>query len=221
MALLLYRLRLNLADRAVRRDLANAYDMHRTLSRAFVDSDQGPVHPFLWRLEPSSNDEPPVLLLQAASSAHWAQLPSGYLLSCQERCWDPAAVLYSGRRVMFRLRANPTVHRVPQAELTAKPPGQSARGRRKRLGLWRETEQLQWLHRQAQRVGLACVEATVSQSERLRCRKRDGTITLASAQFDGRAVIADPAALVAGISAGLGHGRMLGHGLLSLAPLRA
>ena len=221
MTLLLYQLRLNLAHRAVRRDLANAYDMHRTLSRAFAGSDQSPVHPFLWRLEPSSNDEPPLLLVQAANPARWAQLPSSYLLSCQERCWDPAAVLHSGRRVVFRLRANPTVHRVPQAERTAATAGLSMRGQRKRLGLWREAEQLEWLQRQAQQVGLDSVEATVSQSERLRCRKRVCTITLASAQFDGRAVIADPAALVAGLSAGIGHGRMLGHGLLSLAPLRS
>jgi hypothetical protein len=55
----------------------------------------------------------------------------------------------------------------------------------------------------------------------MRCRKHDGMITLASAQFDGRAVIADPVALVAGVCSGIGHGRMLGHGLLSLAPLRS
>jgi CRISPR system Cascade subunit CasE len=89
------------------------------------------------------------------------------------------------------------------------------------LGLWREAEQLEWLQRQAQRVGLASVEAAVSEAERMRCRKHDGMITLASAQFDGRAVIADPVALVAGVTSGIGHGRMLGHGLLSLAPLRS
>lgn len=221
MSVLLYQLRLNIADRAVRRDLSNAYDMHRTLSRAFANSDQGAVQPFLWRLEAISGDQEPLVLLQSTSAAHWAELPSGYLLNCQERCWDPAAVLHAGRRVTFRLRANPTVHRVPQAEASTAPLSPSARGRRKRLGLWREAEQLDWLQRQAQRVGLASVEAAVSQAERLRCRKRDSTITLASAQFDGRAVIADPTALVAGLCSGIGHGRMLGHGLLSLAPLRS
>jgi CRISPR system Cascade subunit CasE len=221
MSLLLYQLRLSLADRAVRRDLASAYEMHRTLSRAFVDSDQGPVNPFLWRLEPSSGDQAPHVLLQSACEARWSGLPTGYMLSCQERRWDPAAVLHPGRRVAFRLRANPTVNRVPQSEGSAVTAGQSARGRRKRLGLWREAEQLEWLQRQAQRVGLASVEAAVSEAERMRCRKHDGMITLASAQFDGRAVIADPAALVAGVTSGIGHGRMLGHGLLSLAPLRS
>ena len=221
MSLLLYQLRLNLVDRAVRRDLGNAYDMHRTLSRAFVESDQASVHPFLWRIEPSPNDEPPLLLLQSSRPASWSQLPNGYLLSCQERCWDPAPVLTPGRRVAFRLRANPTIHRAPRAEVAVDAPGQSSRGHRKRLGLWREAEQLEWLQRQAQRAGLVSVEAAVSQADRLRCRKRDTMITLASAQFDGRAVIADPAALVTAVRSGIGHGRMLGHGLLSLAPVRS
>lgn len=221
MTLLLYQLHLNLADRSVRRDLGNAYDMHRTLSRAFSESDHGPVQPFLWRLEPSSNDELPLLLLQSSSPARWSQLPSGYLISCHERRWDPAAVLQPGRRVVFRLRANPTVHRAPPSETADASAGHSARGRRKRLGLWREAEQLEWLQRQAQRVGLVSVDAAVSQAERLRCRKRDNTITLASAQFDGRAIIADSTALVAAVQTGIGHGRMLGQGLLSLAPVRA
>jgi CRISPR system Cascade subunit CasE len=221
MSLSFYQLRLNLTDRAVRRDLGNAYDMHRTLSRLFHDIDHGVLHPFLWRLEPCKYDDPPVILIQSASQALWTQLPSGYMLSYNQRSWDPASVLRSGRRVLFRLRANPTVHRVPKVNGIAVTTEQSARGCRKRLGLWSETEQLEWLQRQAQRVGLASVEAAVSHSERLRCRKRDVFITVASAQFDGRAVIADPDLLVAGLCTGIGHARMLGHGLLTLAPMRS
>jgi CRISPR system Cascade subunit CasE len=217
MALYLYKLHLNLADRGVRRDLGNAYEMHRSLSRAFVDQDQTTVHSFLWRMEVTPADATPTLLIQSAKEAQWGALAPGWLLEWQERSWDPEAAFRPGLRVVFRLRANPTVTRVPN-EL--KQEGQSARGRRKRLGLWSEEDQLQWLQRQAQRVGLATVEAAVSQSDRLRCRKHGATITMASAQFDGRAVIADPGALVAAVCNGIGHGRMLGHGLLSLAPLR-
>lgn len=46
-------------------------------------------------------------------------------------------------------------------------------------------------------------------------------MTVATAQFDGQADIADPDALTAGGCSGIGHARMLGLGLVSVAPLRA
>jgi CRISPR system Cascade subunit CasE len=217
MSLFLYKLHLNLTFRDVRRDLSNVYEMHRSLSRAFVDSVHDKITPFLWRKEATTGDANPSLLVQTATEAHWDALPPDWLLEWQERRWDPQAAFRPGLRVTFRLRANPTVNRLPSEQESK---GESARGRRKRLGLWREEDQLNWLQRQAQRAGLASVEASISHAERLRCRKRDNIITMASAQFDGNAIIADPDALVTAVCNGIGHGRMLGHGLLSLAPQR-
>jgi CRISPR system Cascade subunit CasE len=53
MTLLLNRLTLNLGHRDVRRDMGNAYDMHRTLARAVASGPDDTVQPFLWRLETS------------------------------------------------------------------------------------------------------------------------------------------------------------------------
>lgn len=217
MTLILYKLHLNLADRGVRRDLSNAYEMHRSLSRAFVNLEHATLHPFLWRKETTIGDTSPFLLVQSATVAQWDALAPGWLLEWQERHWDPQTVFRPGLRVSFRLRANPTVNRLPDGQEQQEG---SARGRRKRLGLWHEEDQLKWLQRQAQRAGLASVEAAISQADRLRCRKRENTITMASAQFDGKALIADKEALVKAVCNGIGHGRMLGHGLLSLAPER-
>ena len=217
MSLFLYKLHLNLADRDVRRDLSSNYEMHRSLSRAFVDSEHDKITPFLWRKETTTGDTSPFLLIQAPTEARWDALAPGWLLEWQERRWDPQAAFRPGLRVTFRLRANPTVNRLPNAQ---EQRGESARGRRKRLGLWREEDQLNWLQRQAQRAGLTSVEASVSQAERLRCRKHENAITMASAQFDGNAMIADPDALVIAVCNGIGHGRAFGHGLLSLAPQR-
>ena len=219
MTLLLSQLSLNLSHREVRRDLGNAYDLHRTLARAFVDGPEAEVKPFLWRLESGRPLEPPRILVQSAAEPAWEQLPDGYLSSLADRAWKPEAVFLAGRAVKLRVLANPTVCRVPTPSADNPAPGGPARGQRKRLGLWREDEQLEWLLRQAQRLGLSQVQAAVSRSERWRCRRGKSPLTVAVAQFDGQAVIADPDALAAGVRSGIGHARMLGLGLVSVAPL--
>jgi CRISPR system Cascade subunit CasE len=219
MTLLLSQLSLNLSHREVRRDLGNAYDLHRTLSRAFVDGPEAVVKPFLWRLETGRPMEPPRILVQSGAEPVWDQLPEGYVTSLAERAWRPEAVFLAGRAVKLRVLANPTVCRVPTPSKDKPCPEGPARGQRKRLGLWREDEQLEWLLRQAQRLGLSKVQAAVSRSERWRCRRGKSPLTVAVAQFDGQAVIADPDALAAGVRSGIGHARMLGLGLVSIAPL--
>lgn len=219
MTLLLSQLSLNLNHREVRRDLGNAYDLHRTLSRAFVDGPEAVVKPFLWRLESGRPLEPPRILVQSGAEPIWDQLPEGYVMSLADRAWRPEAVFLAGRAVKLRVLANPTVCRMPTPTKDNPVPEGPARGQRKRLGLWREDEQLEWLLRQAQRLGLSEVQAAVSRSERWRCRRGKSPLTVAVAQFDGQAVIADPDALAAGVRSGIGHARMLGLGLVSVAPL--
>ena len=155
MTLLLSQLSLNLNHRQVRRDLGNAYDLHRTLSRAFVDGPEAVVKPFLWRLESGRPMEPPRILVQSGAEPIWNQLPEGYVTSLADRAWRPEAVFLAGRAVKLRVLANPTVCRVPTPTKDNPVPEGPARGKRKRLGLWREDEQLEWLLRQAQRLGLS------------------------------------------------------------------
>jgi CRISPR system Cascade subunit CasE len=221
MTLLLSQLSLNLSHREVRRDLGNAYDLHRTLARAFADGPEAAVKPFLWRLESGRPVDPPRILVQSAAEPDWERLPDGYVSSLADRAWMPEAVFRYGRAVRLRVLANPTVCRVPTPSADNPASGGPARGKRKRLGLWREDEQLEWLLRQARRLGLSDVQATVSRSERWRCRRGGSALTVAVAQFDGEALIADPEALAAGVRSGIGHARMLGLGLVSVAPLRS
>ncbi len=221
MTLVLSQIALNLGHRDVRRDLGSAYDMHRTLAKAFADGPTSEVRPFLWRLEPIRGAESPLLLVQSESDPIWSALPQDYLQHQAQRSWRPEDVLAKGCRLRFRLRANPTVNRVPPNQEGQPEAEGPARGRRKRLGLWKEEEQLVWLQRQAERIGLACVEAVVTTSERLQCRRRGSLVTVAAAQFEGQAVIDDPMALSSGIRVGVGHARMLGLGLMSVAPLRS
>lgn len=184
-----------------RRDLANRYDLHRTLCRAFDEpADARP----LWRLELLRPGEPPRLLVQSRAAPDWARLHAahpGYLADARSKPLDLAGHLAPGLRLRFRLEANPTVTRAG-----------------KRHGLRREDEQLAWLQRQAARGGFAVEAAVVTREERLALRKpgQPRPIVLHAVTYDGRLVVADPDPLAAALDTGLGHGKALGLGLLSL-----
>ncbi|MCK6426064.1 MAG: type I-E CRISPR-associated protein Cas6/Cse3/CasE [Burkholderiaceae bacterium] len=210
----LSRLRLNPADPRARRDLADPYEMHRTLARVYaLDATQPPAR-FLWRKERGAGGWPDgTVLVQAAEPGRWAVLdePAGYLQSLEpDKPVDLAALVQPGRCFRFRLQANPTVTR-----------------QGKRYGLVREDEQLGWLNRQGERCGFAVQAALCSASERLSTRQgRQGhqpgggqRITVQSVLFEGVLCATDAAALQAALPRGLGHAKALGLGLLSLAPL--
>lgn len=202
----LSRLTLDAQHPDARRDLANPYEMHRTLSRAHAASAESPPQPFLWRLEanPPTADSA-VLLVQSALGANWQGLnaQSGYALEIlPNKPVDLERLIQSGGRYRFRIQANPTVTRDG-----------------KRWGLAREEEQLAWLDRQGDKHGfkvLACIRAA---SERLQARHATTgrRITVQSALFEGRLEATDPAGLRQAILTGIGHGKAWGLGLLSVA----
>jgi CRISPR system Cascade subunit CasE len=184
-----------------RRDLANRYELHRTLCRAF--DAPASARP-LWRLELLRPGEPPRLLVQSRAAPDWARLHAeypGYLADARSKPLALADQLAPDLRLRFRLEANPTVTRAG-----------------KRHGLWREADQLDWLQRQAERAGVALDAAVVTREERLTLRKpgQPRPIVLHAVTYDGRLVVAEPARLAAALDTGLGHGKALGLGLLSL-----
>ncbi len=201
----MYLTRLTLDPRSAqaRRDLGDAYEMHRTLSRVFAD-EQAPASRFLWRLEASGNAwSTPTLLVQAASEGNWSVLQAlpGYLLgepqskSLALRQWLESDISYR-----FRLFANPTVTR-----------------QGKRYGLVGEEQQLAWLARQGERHGFVVEAALVTFSEVLGSRKRQTRISVLRAAFEGRLRISRPDAFGQALVAGIGPAKAFGCGLLSLA----
>lgn len=198
----LTRLRLDPRSAQARRDLADPYEMHRTLVRAFVQ-DPGQTPPrFLWRGEPGGAWSEPVVLVQSEEAARWSvlqALPNYLKAPAETREWQPAASLRVGESFRFRLFANPTVTREG-----------------KRLGLMSEEAQLAWLARQGERLGFAVEAALVTGSELLRSRKGDTRISLLRACFEGRLKVSDTAALAQAMSVGIGPGKAFGCGLLSL-----
>lgn len=202
----LTRIVLNLADYHARADLADAYEMHSTLSRAFTVAGGQVVGRFLWRQEPARPGEPAMVLVQSIFDGAWSRLLAakpGWATRVESRNWDPGAVLRSGQALQFRLRANPTVTR-----------------ERKRRALLKEADQCAWLARQFERAGLTLRDAAVRETVRLagKRRKESGAVIVNAVLYEGVASVVEPAAVAAALGAGLGHAKMMGLGLLSVAP---
>lgn len=199
----LSRLVLDPRNAMARRDLANPYDMHRTLVRAFaLDEVQAPPR-FLWRLESGSVRDAPTVLVQSTPAGNWSALEqvAGYLRRPAEtKTFDLPAWVQPGASYRFRLVANPTVTREG-----------------KRLGLVGEEAQTAWLHRQALRHGFQLDAALVADSDVVCARKAAMPVSLQRACFEGLLTVLDASALSSALEAGIGPGKAFGFGLLSLA----
>jgi CRISPR system Cascade subunit CasE len=201
----LTQLRLDPRSAQARRDLADPYDMHRTLVRAFVQDETQVPPRFLWRLEPVGAWSQPVVLVQSAHVGNWSflvGLPS-YLQHGEPPQTKTVALdqlLLAGCRYRFRLVANPTVTR-----------------QGKRCGLVGEDDQLAWLNRQGERAGFKVIASLVSGSDSLQGRKGSMRVSLRRVCFEGVLQAEDTASLAKGLADGIGPGKAFGCGLLSVA----
>ena len=201
----MYLTRLTLDPRSAqaRRDLADAYEMHRTLARAFVADEQSAPTRFLWRLEAGSNAwASPVVLVQSAQAGDWSALqvlPNYLQREIESKPLDLQTWVEGGARYRFRLLANPTVTR-----------------QGKRYGLVGEQEQLAWLSRQGERHGFAVEAALVTASDVLASRKGESRISLQRVCFEGRLQVRELAAFSRALEQGIGPGKAFGCGLLSV-----
>lgn len=198
----LSKLILNPKSREVRRDLANPYDLHRTLARAFAPDEQTAPERFLWRLEPTANWQQPQLLVQSQTAGNWGplrDLPYYLQGEVQEKHFAPEQWLEPEGSYRFRLQANPTVTRDG-----------------KRRGLCHEQDQLAWLARQGERHGFTLLQGLVSGSAMQQGRKGDSHLSVLTATFEGYLRVNDTHALLAALQGGIGPAKSLGCGLLSL-----
>jgi CRISPR system Cascade subunit CasE len=221
----LHRIYLDPRCREARRDLADPYQLHSTLCRAFsAPAQKCPEGEFLWRLEPETDPSGnPRILVQSRSIPDWTQIGvKGWLMMA-----DPAVDLKNrftleslkiGQCFRFRLRANPCVTRGG-----------------KRLGLLKREEQEAWIIRKGEQHGFSltklptsdlsedaqnCIHVRISQEQILRGKQHSGNqLSVFSVLFDGILAITDPNKFMIAIQTGIGHGKAIGLGLLSLAPV--
>lgn len=209
----LSRLILNPHNRRVQREIAQPYQMHKSLMRSFPDSLNRERDRVLFRVETDPRTGVPIVLLQSTLEPRWDWLGEpggkGYLLRAPE-CKSFGLHLAPDQVLAFRLRANPTVKR----RFNEKD--------HKRVGIYDEEEQLAWLRRKGELGGFRVISACTSGQEDVGGKiKRDEethTLKLAAVQFDGLLQVTNPDRLRESVRQGIGSGKGLGFGLLSLAP---
>lgn len=123
-----------------------------------------------------------------------------------------------GQRFRFRLRANPCVTR-----------------NRKRLGLLQLEEQERWVERKGAQHGFSLpqlasfdfseasqerVDVRISQEQMLRGNQHSGNgIRIFSVLYDGILTVIEPNHFRDVLQTGVGHGKVMGLGLMSVAPI--
>jgi len=200
----LTQLLLNPRSRQVRREIAEPYEMHRTLMRAFPANHEDRV---LFRVEPNRDASSIVVLVQSLQKPDWtlAREMNSYLVD------DPLTkvshpVLTVGQRLQFRLRANPTVKRDG-----------------KRFGIFGEEAQCAWLARKGSENGFRVLTAQASPEGLLRGRKTQSEVrhqmTHLGVRFDGILEITDQTLMLRCLERGLGSAKGFGFGLLTIKRL--
>jgi CRISPR system Cascade subunit CasE len=211
----LSRLILNPQNRRVQREISDVYQLHRTIMRAFPDHLTDTTERVLFRLERELCEGGLVLLVQSWTRPDWSWLaePTASNMVLEGGRENPAVKAFDlcldkGQVLAFRLRANPTVKRGG-----------------KRLGLYRESEQQEWLERKALQGGFRILSARMGADEVMHSslQRLDKThpLRFLAVDFNGLLQVTDPSRLQEVISLGIGSGKGLGFGLLSLAPPRS
>jgi CRISPR system Cascade subunit CasE len=215
----LSRLILNPRNRRVQRELAEPYELHRSVMRAFPDDLQADEERVLFRVDQDAHGGPPTLLVQSWTQPDWSWLGEegarAYLLPVDVP--NPAVkafglTLATGQVLAFRLRANPTARkRLPD-------------GSRKRVGLYGDKEQRAWMARKARQGGFRILSVQVRDETDVSGHLRRGgeahALKLCAVRFDGTLEVVDPEAVRKTVQTGIGSGKGFGFGLLSLAPAR-
>jgi CRISPR system Cascade subunit CasE len=206
----LSQLLLDPTSRQVRSELANRYELHRTLCAQFENNEIKDVG-LLYRIEQPDLYEikPITVLVQTQITPIWDKLyEKGVLIEkAGFKTFNPE--FEKGNAFFFRLLANPTIRRREGAYS----------GKRVELRLMEE--QIAWLQRKGQTGGFDVCGADVRDLGKITSLKhKDGkkqTITHQGVIFEGVLEVTDGQMLLNSLQKGIGSAKAFGFGLLSLS----
>lgn len=211
---------LNPRSRQVRRELAEPYEMHRTLMKAFADAEAGGPGRVLMRLDAQRETGQLTLLVQSDREPDWSRLTvqNDYFVEpVQKKSVDLRFAV--GQRLRFRVRANPTVKHGSgsREDRQMKRPGRHGR----REALLTEELQRNWLERKAKAGGFRVLGVQVVPEGWVTGEKANDNgrheMKFFAVRFDGVLEVTDPAKFLETVRQGIGSAKGFGFGLLSLA----
>lgn len=221
----LTRIRLNRRSQAVRRDLADAVSLHKSVMLLAPDDlGENPRQQagLLFRLEDATDDAPPTLLVQSHQPPDLTRLPHRYGTAETRPLHPMLQALAPGRPVRYRITANASAAR---RVLDGHQPVHNKHGR-KTVALYGD-DALAWWQRRAHQAGLTLATTAITPARFPRKRRRAGEPGEQTHQpgpvhvltrFDGLATITDPDQLRHALLTGIGRAKPYGAGLLTLAP---
>lgn len=210
---------INPARRGARLLLSSPHRMHGAVLAAFTPEERQPTETgrILWRVDRTEHR----CLLYIVSPhrpdlAHLVE-QAGWPSKVTWRTGDYRRLLdrlVAGQQWAFRLTANPVYN----------PRNGASRRRGPRYGHVTQTQQQEWLLKQAEKYGFEVSKADESpdlvvRDRQVRRFKRDDrqVVTISTATFDGRLTVTDPDALRFALTRGIGPAKGYGCGLLTLA----
>lgn len=215
----LTRLRLNPESPAVRRDLADRIQLHKTLMRLTPGTPS--PHPrrdagLLFRLE--TDRDGPCLLIQTTQPPRLTGLPAHYGTAQTSDLTPLLGALTPGLPVRYRITAAPVRH-IPGPCYGRRPDGTLLRRRGTPTAL-HGPDAARWWQRKASHSGLALTDISLTPQafERSPYTPHQPGLAHQLIQFDGHARITDARLLAQSICRGIGRAQSYGAGLLSLAP---
>jgi CRISPR system Cascade subunit CasE len=209
---------LDCRERTARHALANAYEMHRLLSRGYAYPRDGSQSAILFRVEQRGSGAPTVLV-QTAQAPDWGLLPQGLLqaVAGPKPLDDLRFQLH--QRLRFRLRANPT-KRLRAGSPAIAGAAIDPRWIDRRVGLAREADQLAWLARKGQHHGFRILDVGIVPEGEVRFRKtvEGAVLTFLAVRFDGLLEVTAAESFLEILRVGVGPAKAFGFGLLSVGP---
>lgn len=198
----LSRLQLDPRSRQVRHDVANPWEMHRTLWSAFPDGLKESDERILWRLD-MQRDGHGEVLVHSLGAPDWLKLLAKFPDYLREPAdTKPYAPAFAVNRLLrFRLRANVSVKRDGKRRAVTDAEGQ-----------------MKWLARMGERNGFTVQSVDLVDEGTRSFRKGEHQAQLSVVRFDGELVVQDVAPFERALREGIGHSKGLGLGLLSIAP---
>lgn len=215
------RMALNPHRRGARKLIASPQVMHAAVLAGFAEP---PVPApdgarVLWRIDENPADRRTLLYLISPDKPDLTHLveQAGWPTTQEWECkrYDKfVAALADGDTWAFRLTANPVHNGRTKTDAA----------RTQRLGHVTYQQQQDWLLSRAERNGFRITlgendspDVVVHRRKVHRFQRRENTVTLTQATFDGRLVITDVHAFRQTLVRGLGHGKSYGCGLMTLA----